>query len=51
MDEIKFVDFNKYCKTCVNHTKSEEEDPCWDCLTEPTNVNSEKPVRWEEKEK
>lgn len=47
----KEVDFNKYCKTCKNKDTKEYEDPCNDCLSEPINVRSHKPVNWEEKEK
>lgn len=49
--DMKEVYFDKYCKTCKNEKKKETEDPCWDCLAEPGNVDSHKPTRWEEKEK
>lgn len=39
----------EYCKTCQHKDKKETEDPCWDCLNEPGNLNSHKPTRWEEK--
>jgi hypothetical protein len=42
----KFVDFQKYCKTCEHQSKSESEDPCWDCLTNPVNTNSQRPVNY-----
>lgn len=48
-DGMKIVDFDKYCKTCEHRDKKESEDPCWDCLNEPVNSESHKPVKWEEK--
>lgn len=45
------VYFDKYCKTCKNKDTKEYEDPCNDCLSEPVNVGSHKPINWEEKEK
>lgn len=44
----KEVYFDEYCKTCEHFEKEAEEDPCYDCLSEPTNLNSHKPVKWEE---
>ena len=46
---LKEVFFDKYCKLCEHKDKKETEDPCWDCLKEPANLNSHKPVKWEEK--
>lgn len=52
MDEnYQEVYFDKYCKTCKNKDIKEYEDPCNECLSEPTNIGSHKPVNWEEKEK
>ena len=48
MNDVREVDFNKYCPTCKHAKKFEEDDPCWDCLNEPTNIDSRKPVCWEE---
>lgn len=50
-DAYKEVYFDKYCKTCEHSKVKEDEDPCYDCLAEPTNLNSHKPVKWEEKVK
>ena len=41
--------FDKYCPTCKHYKKDGAKDPCNDCLTEPYNEYSEKPVYWEEK--
>ena len=45
------VDFNKYCRTCKYKDFNECDDPCNDCLDYPTNVNSERPLRYEADEK
>lgn len=47
-DGMKFVDFS-YCKTCRHESKSESEEPCNFCLSEPVNYESHKPTKWEEK--
>lgn len=41
----------EYCKSCQHEDKEEWEDPCFDCLDEPTNLNSHKPVYYKEKKK
>ena len=43
------VYFHEYCKTCKYEKVSESEDPCCECLEDPTNTESHKPVRWEKK--
>lgn len=48
-DGLKIVDFSEYCKTCVNKDKKEDKEPCCDCLGEAVNVNSHKPVRYEQR--
>lgn len=48
-NQYKLVDFKKYCETCKHKNVKETEDPCNDCLAHGANVNSEKPVRYEEK--
>lgn len=49
-DNYKEVWFNEYCRSCKFGDKGEDEDPCYDCLTEPVNLYSHKPVEWDEKE-
>ena len=44
-----FVDFKKYCETCKHKDVEETEDPCNECLENPMNLFSQKPVKWEEK--
>ena len=44
----KFVKFNEWCKSCKYKDKSEADDPCYDCMCWPVNVDSTKPVNYEE---
>ena len=46
--ELKEVLYYVYCKKCKYASKSEAEDPCWDCLNQPVNTDSHKPVYFEE---
>lgn len=48
---FKEVYFDKYCKDCVNKEKEENESPCDECLDEPVNEYSHKPVRFVSKGK
>lgn len=51
MEEIyKEVYFGTYCETCKHCSKTEAEEPCDECLSNPTNLYSHKPVNYEEKE-
>lgn len=51
--EIKFkeVDYHGYCPRCIHNDKKENEDPCWDCLTEGVNEDSHKPINFKEDKK
>lgn len=49
-DSYKEVYFNEYCKTCAHFDLKENQDPCHECLGEPVNLYSHKPVKWEKKE-
>ena len=49
-DNYKEVYFARYCITCKYKDKPEEEDPCYDCLAEPVNLYSHKPVKYEDKD-
>lgn len=46
-NEYKEVYFSEYCSTCKYKDLPEHKDPCHKCLSEPANVNSHKPVKWE----
>lgn len=45
----KEVDFYKYCKTCEHEKINGDEEPCNECLTNPTNTYSHKPINYKEK--
>lgn len=49
MNEEKEVYFDQYCKSCKHHGLEESKDPCNDCLAEPINTNSHKPMNYESK--
>lgn len=46
---IKEVMFDKYCPLCEDYDKSEDEDPCYDCLNQGWNEDSHKPIMFKEK--
>lgn len=48
-NNYKEIRFDIYCETCKHNGLDEKCDPCNECLEEPMNLYSEKPVRWEEK--
>jgi len=45
----KEVYFNKYCNLCKHEKILEVNEPCAECLSNPVNVDSHKPVVFEEK--
>lgn len=47
----KLVFFDQYCKKCAHKTTYECDEPCNECLTNPVNEDSHKPVNYIEKEK
>lgn len=47
--EYKEVYFNLYCKTCKHRETSNTDEPCNECLSNPINLYSHKPVMWAEK--
>ena len=49
-EEYKEARFDLYCKKCKHKDLKENEVPCDECLAEPANWASEKPVKFEEKE-
>ena len=46
-NQFKIVDFKKYCETCIHKSIDEVKDPCNECLDNPVNENSEKPVKYQ----
>ena len=49
LEGTKEVYFGQYCETCEHLNKKEDESPCYECLDEPYNVNSHKPVKYTQK--
>lgn len=47
--EYKEVYFHEYCKKCKHEKIKNHEEPCNECLSEPTNLYTHKPVKFEEK--
>ena len=47
----KFVKFEKYCETCKHKNVVEYEDPCNECLDNPVNDYTDKPIKYEKEEK
>lgn len=48
--DLREVNYEKYCIICKHAECPEHEDPCFECLDNPLNYCTEKPVKWEEKE-
>lgn len=46
----KEVYFDEYCKTCKFKDLKEDKTPCDECLQEPANVYSHKPVKYVKKD-
>lgn len=42
------VDFHEWCPKCEHFKLAEREDPCHDCLNEPINEDSRKPVMFKD---
>lgn len=45
--DLREVNFEKYCGICKYADCPEHEDPCFECLDNPLNYCTEKPVKWE----
>jgi hypothetical protein len=50
LNEYDEVAFSEYCLRCKHKDVNHWEDPCNECLNNPINLNSRKPVNFEEKE-
>lgn len=46
----KEVIFHEYCPKCEYWARGEHEDPCEDCIAQPWNENSHKPIGFKEVE-
>jgi hypothetical protein len=49
-DGFKEVYFHNFCKSCKHCNVEDVDDPCNECLEEPINLYSHKPVKYEEDE-
>ena len=49
LNKEKIVDFCEYCGCCIHEKCDEHEDPCDECLSNPVNIWSHKPVKFIEK--
>lgn len=45
------VDFHEWCPKCEHFKLEESKDPCHDCLNQPVNDDSRKPVMFKEANK
>ena len=43
----KEVLYSEYCSKCAHKKVKETEDPCNECLTYPSNIDSHKPLKFE----
>lgn len=50
-NEYKEVYFHMYCQKCKHWELDQNQSPCFECLEDPVNAYSHKPVMFEEKEK
>lgn len=48
-EQYKEVYFHNYCKDCKHKDVKDTDEPCNECLSEPINLYSHKPIKWEEK--
>lgn len=49
--DLKEVRFDIWCQQCKHFNKLENEEPCYECLVEPANVDSTRPVNFEKEDK
>lgn len=49
MSQEKEVSFYDYCPQCKYYDVSGAEEPCDECLSNPSNIDSHKPVNFKEK--
>ena len=48
MNSTKEVRFDIYCEKCKHYEKRENEDPCFQCLDQGWNIDSHKPIMYDE---
>lgn len=47
-NDYKEVRFDLYCSKCKHKKLPEIDEPCYECLKNPVNLHSRKPVNFEE---
>lgn len=47
-EQYKEVHYHAYCNRCKYRELKDDEEPCNECLSEPINLHSHKPIKWEE---
>lgn len=47
-NQKKEVYYDEYCYICKYKNTEETEDPCNECLTQPYNFDSHKPINFKE---
>ena len=50
VSNYKEVYFDPYCEKCKHEKKTETDEPCSECLSNPVNEFSHKPIKFEERE-
>ena len=45
---LKEVNFNHYCKKCINKNNKESDDICNECLNQPMIYCSQTPLNYKE---
>lgn len=48
-ENMKLVDYDKYCPFCVHVKEPDEDNVCHFCLQEPARQYSHKPLNFEER--
>lgn len=47
-NNYKIVLFDQYCYKCKHKDLSEDQEPCNECMTNPVNLYSRRPVNFKE---
>ena len=50
INDYKEVYYHEYCTKCQYYEKGKITDQCEECLSEPINLHTHKPVKFEAKE-
>ena len=48
-NDYKEVYFHEFCPSCKHEKVKDTDEPCNECLDNPINLFSHRPVKWEEK--